>query len=69
MQYTRLFTLLLAAMCTLLSPLAIAHEGHDHNHWTSPLLHALFLLSLAAVGLACVLALYKAINRSSSRES
>lgn len=69
MLLKRIFTSLLMTICALVSPLALAHEGHDHSHWTSPILHALFLLSLAAVGLACIFALYKAISRSSSRES
>ncbi|BFM08451.1 hypothetical protein [Halioxenophilus aromaticivorans] len=29
---------------------AMAHAGHDHNHWSSPALHALAVMAVAAVG-------------------
>jgi len=30
----------------------LAHPGHDHSHWSSPLLHSIFAITLlAAAGL------------------
>ena len=68
MQIKKVFLTLLMSISAFMSPIVAAHEGHDHSHWTSPILHALFLLSLAAVGLACVYALYKVVSRHHSQE-
>ncbi len=41
---------------SLLSPLAMAHPGHDHQHWTASLLHLLWLLpAITAVVVAMIL--------------
>lgn len=32
-----------------ISSLAFAHEGHDHQHWSSTALHVAFYMSLVAV--------------------
>ncbi|MEP0357673.1 hypothetical protein [Paraglaciecola sp.] len=34
---------------SLLSSAAFAHEGHDHNHWSSDALHILFYGSLVTL--------------------
>lgn len=50
---------------TTLSTNVIAHAGHDHSHWTSPLAHSIFGLSiLAVVGIA----VWKIKTRSKNSE-
>ena len=66
MQHVKNCWLQLVLVLTLFSPVALSHEGHDHNHWSSMFIHALFLLSNAAVGLACMFAIYKALGRFQS---
>lgn len=40
---------------SLSTPLAFAHVGHDHGHWTSGAIHALWIgASLAVIGLAAI---------------
>lgn len=41
-------TLLMAGLSTL-PGLAIAHPGHDHAHWSGPLVHAMLFVSIVAV--------------------
>ena len=43
---------------------AIAHDGHDHSHWASGLLHLMFYGSVLAVGTGIFFAAYKAYGRS-----
>jgi len=38
-----------AIAITSVSAGALAHPGHDHGHWSSPALHAVFFLALAAL--------------------
>lgn len=40
----------------LATPYAFAHSGHDHSHWTSGTIHALWIgASLAVAALALVM--------------
>jgi hydrogenase/urease accessory protein HupE len=41
---------------------AFAHAGHDHEHWTSGVMHALFYASLVGCAAACGFAAYKYFN-------
>lgn len=42
-------------MLLLSAPLAFAHAGHDHSHWTSGSIHALWIGgSLAVVAIAAI---------------
>ena len=41
---------------------AFAHAGHDHEHWTSGVMHALFYASLVGCAVACGFAAYKYFN-------
>ena len=63
MQRVFLRFLFIALLTLGMSFVAQAHEGHDHNHWSSMIVHALLLLSMAASGLAIVFAIYRAISR------
>ncbi|AQS36780.1 hypothetical protein Sps_01615 [Shewanella psychrophila] len=37
----------------LIAPAALAHPGHDHAHWSSSMVHLLWILpAVAALGLA-----------------
>ncbi|BAJ02689.1 hypothetical protein [Shewanella violacea] len=37
----------------LIAPAALAHAGHDHAHWSSSMIHLLWILpAVAALGLA-----------------
>ncbi|MCJ8303742.1 hypothetical protein [Shewanella sp.] len=37
----------------LIAPMALAHPGHDHAHWSSSMVHLLWILpAVAALGLA-----------------
>jgi len=39
-----------AAIATAsVSTSALAHPGHDHGHWSSPALHAVFFLAVAVL--------------------
>ena len=48
---------------------AMAHEGHDHSHWTSGLLHVLFYGSIIAAALGLSFALYKNSDKHSQKNS
>jgi len=41
---------------------AFAHAGHDHEHWTSGVMHALFYPSLVGCAAAGGFAAYKYFN-------
>lgn len=45
----------------------LAHPGHDHSHWTSPAIHAVFYIGIIAMVAAGVWQYRK--NRSSSKSS
>ncbi|MPY21693.1 hypothetical protein FM037_17725 [Shewanella psychropiezotolerans] len=53
----------------LIAPTALAHPGHDHAHWSSSMVHLLWILpAVAALGLA--ITMYrrkKAATRSDSK--
>ncbi|GLP97870.1 hypothetical protein [Paraferrimonas sedimenticola] len=36
-------------IASLLPSLAVAHEGHDHGHWSSGLIHLITLAAVVAV--------------------
>lgn len=63
MRLTRLQTVIFSLLVSLFTPLAFAHPGHDHEHWSSAFLHALFYASLFAAGAACAFAIYKVVTR------
>ncbi|MCV6590179.1 MAG: hypothetical protein OIF57_14320 [Marinobacterium sp.] len=44
----------------LFSNLVLAHPGHDHASWESPLIHALFYVSVVTIGVAALARLIKA---------
>ncbi|QFU22326.1 hypothetical protein FM038_009250 [Shewanella eurypsychrophilus] len=48
------FSAALTSVSTLLiAPTALAHPGHDHAHWSSSMVHLLWILpTVAALGLA-----------------
>ncbi|MEC4727313.1 hypothetical protein HWQ46_17335 [Shewanella sp. D64] len=47
---TTRFMLLVTA---LISPLVYAHSGHDHQHWSSSIIHLLWILpAMIAIGIA-----------------
>jgi len=48
----------------LLSTVAVAHPGHDHAAWESPLLHTLFYGAIAAIGVAAVARVIKAKRKA-----
>ncbi|MBM6550725.1 hypothetical protein [Marinomonas ostreistagni] len=43
---TRVFT---SAVALTATSAALAHPGHDHSHWSSPAVHALFFIGIAVV--------------------
>jgi len=46
----------------LLSTAAVAHPGHDHAAWESPLMHTLFYGAMAAAGVAAAVIAARAIK-------
>lgn len=55
--------LILVGSAMLTSMSVSAHSGHDHSHWSSDLLHAMFYLSLAAAAGALAFATKKYANK------
>lgn len=53
-----------AGALMLLSTAAVAHPGHDHAAWESPLLHTLFYGAIAAIGVAAVARVIKAKHKA-----
>ncbi|MFT2090357.1 hypothetical protein [Paraglaciecola sp. 2405UD69-4] len=45
-------SIITAVALSSISATVLAHEGHDHSHWSSDALHILFYSSLAAVAAA-----------------
>lgn len=38
-----------STVLTALSTSVVAHPGHDHSHWTSPMMHSILGFSILAV--------------------
>lgn len=57
---SRLKSTVVTSGLMLLSTAAVAHPGHDHGSWESPLIHALFYCSILAIGVAAVARVIKA---------
>jgi hypothetical protein len=47
---------------------ALAHDGHDHNHWSSDSLHMLFYASLVSVVSFGAVVLVKTIKNNAAKE-
>ncbi|MBT3135572.1 hypothetical protein KL866_10720 [Alteromonas sp. ALT199] len=52
----------IAICAAIFSSGVLAHTGHDHEHWTSGVVHALFYASIVGCAAACGFAAYKYIN-------
>lgn len=44
----------LAISLSAISTAAMAHTGHDHSSWTSPMMHAVFYGAIAFAGAAAI---------------
>lgn len=54
----------------LATPYAFAHSGHDHSHWTSGTIHALWIgSSLAIVAFAVVMFKKRTALKSAKNQS
>ena len=45
-----------------------AHSGHDHNHWSSGILHFLMYMSLVAVAAGLTIAVAKTAIKTSNKK-
>ena len=61
MKLTMRIWLTVTAVCCCFS--VLAHEGHDHGHWTAGILHFLFYASLVAAAGAIVFAVAKKLSK------
>lgn len=50
-------------LVSVLSASALAHQGHDHSHWTSSILHVLFYASIAITAAGVSYACYKLASK------
>ncbi|WP_420588940.1 hypothetical protein [Bacterioplanoides sp.] len=55
----------LALGLSVTSAASMAHVGHDHSSWESPLMHALFYGSIAFAGAAAV---YFALKKKTAKQ-
>ncbi len=65
MKSRPVYQVFLPVLLMAVAAVAEAHPGHEHSHWSSPLVHALFYLAIVAAAGAGV---YLLRRRASSRK-
>lgn len=58
-----------ALVLSLVSAATFAHEGHDHNHWTSDTIHTVFYVSLFVVAAIASIALVKRLSTKINKDA